>query len=96
MDADRWKKIEELYQAAIALPPGKRAEFLAQACPAGAGLRGEVLSLLAPGSRSRRWSNAAPLAMHRVLEIAAQIAGGLARGARGRHRASRSEAPTSW
>jgi Tol biopolymer transport system component len=47
MEADRWKKIQELYEAAIALPPEKRAEFLAQACPADAGLRGEVQSLLA-------------------------------------------------
>ena len=47
MEAERWKKIEGLYQAAIAQPPEKRAEFLAQACPADAGLRGEVQSLLA-------------------------------------------------
>ena len=25
MEADRWKKIEGLYEAAIALPPGRRA-----------------------------------------------------------------------
>jgi hypothetical protein len=32
MQADRWKKIEGLYQAAVALSPEKRAEYLAQAC----------------------------------------------------------------
>src|ERR1039457_3349379 len=47
MQADRWKQIQELYESAIALPPEKRAEFLEQACPADAGLRGEVQSLLA-------------------------------------------------
>src|ERR1039458_3481912 len=46
MQADRWKQIQELYEAAIALPPEKRAGFLEQACPADPGLRGEVQSLL--------------------------------------------------
>src|ERR1035441_5729340 len=46
MQAERWKEIQELYEAAIALPPEKRAGFLAQACPADAALRGEVQSLL--------------------------------------------------
>jgi len=46
MQADRWKRIQELYEAAIALPPEKRAEFLEQVCPADAGVRGEVQSLL--------------------------------------------------
>jgi len=44
MPPDRFKKIEELYQGAVALPAEKRAEFLAQADPA---LRDEVQSLLA-------------------------------------------------
>ena len=47
MQADRWKRIQELYEAAMAQQPEKRAEFLEQACPADAGLRGEVQSLLA-------------------------------------------------
>jgi serine/threonine protein kinase len=46
MQPDRWKQIQELYESAIALPPEKRAEFLAQACPANDGLRDEVQSLL--------------------------------------------------
>jgi hypothetical protein len=36
MEANRWRRIEELYEAAIALPPERRAAFLAQACPADA------------------------------------------------------------
>ena len=47
MQAERWKRIEELYQAALAQPPEKRAAFLAQACPDDPQLRGEVQSLLA-------------------------------------------------
>jgi len=41
MEPERWKQIQALYDSAIALPPEKRAEFLAQACPADAGLRSE-------------------------------------------------------
>jgi hypothetical protein len=47
MEPERWKHIQALYDSAIALPAEKRAEFLAQACPADAGLRSEVQSLLA-------------------------------------------------
>jgi len=47
MEADRWKQVQELYEGAVALPPDKRAEFLEQACPADASLRGDVQSLLA-------------------------------------------------
>jgi Tol biopolymer transport system component len=46
MQAERWKEIQELYEAAIALAPEKRAAFLEHACPADDGLRGEVRSLL--------------------------------------------------
>src|SRR5580700_1924730 len=46
MEADVWKKVEALYQAALAQPPEKRAAFLAQACPDDPQLRGEVQSLL--------------------------------------------------
>jgi hypothetical protein len=59
MQAERWKQIEELYQAALAQPPEKRAAFLAQACPDDPQLRGEVQSLLDqqadsfPGKRAR-------------------------------------------
>jgi hypothetical protein len=47
MEADRWQEIQRLYEGAIALPPGKRAAFLEQECPADVTLRGEVQSLLA-------------------------------------------------
>jgi len=46
MQAERWKQIEALVEAAQAQPPEKRAEFLRRACPEDAELRGEVESLL--------------------------------------------------
>jgi Tol biopolymer transport system component len=71
MQAERWKKVEELYEAAIALPPEKRAEFLAQACPADAGLRGEVQSLLAQQADS--FLESAPLSAIKTLSPGARL-----------------------
>ncbi len=45
MQAERWKSIEGLYEAAIALPPAQRSGFLEEAC-SDVQLRGEVQSLL--------------------------------------------------
>ena len=42
---ERWRSVEELYQAAIERPPEQRAAFLKEACP-DEGIRGEVESLL--------------------------------------------------
>jgi serine/threonine protein kinase len=54
MQADLWKKVEELFQAVQAEPPDKRADFLNQACPDDPEVRAEVQSLLdaAPGAAS--------------------------------------------
>src|ERR1039457_1021710 len=71
MQAERWKKVEELYEAAIALPPEKRADFLAQACPADAGLRGEVQSLLAQQADS--FLESAPLSAIKTLTPGARL-----------------------
>jgi len=46
MRAEQWKKVEELFEAATALPPEKRAAFLEQACSGDTELRSEVESLL--------------------------------------------------
>jgi len=46
MKAERWQQIEDLYQAAVAQPPERRAEFIEQACPGDPQLRAEVESLL--------------------------------------------------
>jgi serine/threonine-protein kinase len=71
MEADRWKKIQELYEAAIALPPEKRADFLEQASPADDGLRGEVQSLLAQPVDS--FLESAPLPAIKTLSAGARL-----------------------
>jgi serine/threonine protein kinase len=49
MDPDLWRRIEELYNAALGLEGGNRAEFLERACP-DTSIREEVLSLLEAAS----------------------------------------------
>jgi serine/threonine protein kinase len=46
VEAERWKQIEELCQAALEQPPETRAAFLERACPDDAKLRAEVQALL--------------------------------------------------
>jgi hypothetical protein len=71
MQADRWKRIQELYEAAIALPTEKRAEFLEHACPADAGLRGEVQSLLAQQADS--FLESTPISAIKTLSPVARL-----------------------
>ena len=52
MHADLWKKVETLYQAALAQSPEKRAAFLTQACPEDPQLRAKVQSLLDQQAKS--------------------------------------------
>src|SRR5262249_47460901 len=47
MDPDRWKRIEELFRAALDLDPAGRSSYLDGACGGDASLRREVDSLLA-------------------------------------------------
>ncbi|MBS0396643.1 MAG: serine/threonine protein kinase, partial [Proteobacteria bacterium] len=47
MDAARWQRIKDLFEAARALPAPERARFLAGECGTDAGLRAELDSLLA-------------------------------------------------
>ena len=46
MDAERWKRVDELLHSALAVPPDRRDEFLRQLCAGDAGLEQEVRSLL--------------------------------------------------
>ena len=46
MDADRWKQVDSLLQAALALPLQEREAFLLQACAGDENLEREVRSLL--------------------------------------------------
>jgi Tol biopolymer transport system component len=52
MEAERWRQIEALLEAALKQPPEKRAAFLAEACAGDLQLRGEVESLLAQNADS--------------------------------------------
>jgi hypothetical protein len=52
MTADRWRQIEELCHAALALAPAERPRFLADACAGDDALRREVESLLAREPRA--------------------------------------------
>lgn len=47
MKADRWRQVEQLYDAAIDLPAAERARFAQEACAGDEDLRRELLSLLA-------------------------------------------------
>ena len=46
MNPERWKKVDDLLEAALECPPSERAAFLEQACAGDDELRGELESLL--------------------------------------------------
>jgi len=46
MDAERWKRVDDLLQSVLAVPDDQQEEFLRQACAGDAGLEQEVQSLL--------------------------------------------------
>ena len=71
MPAERWRKIEPLYEAAAALPPEKRADFLALVCPHDAELRQEVQSLLAQNADS--FLASAPVSAVKTLAVGARL-----------------------
>ena len=52
MDSERWRRIEELFHAALALDPKSQQTFLSNACGADAELRRELESLLAQGEKA--------------------------------------------
>jgi serine/threonine protein kinase/Tfp pilus assembly protein PilF len=66
MDADRWREIERLCQAALERPENQRAAFLDQACAGDAALRDEVGSILAQGEHGASFIESP------ALEVAAQ------------------------
>src|SRR5438477_190051 len=51
--AERWRQVEELYQAALDRTPAERRALLAERCKGDEDLRIEVESLL----RTRTWAN---------------------------------------
>jgi hypothetical protein len=46
MDAERWKRVDELLQTALQVPAEQQEEFLRQACAGDTALLDEVRSLL--------------------------------------------------
>ena len=46
MDAERWRRVDQLLQSALLVPPARRDEFLCRECAGDAALEGEVRSLL--------------------------------------------------
>jgi len=71
MQAERWKKVEQFYQAALAVPREKRDEFLASTCADDAELREEVRSLLAQNTDS--FLESAPLAAKNALSAGSKL-----------------------
>ncbi|MEO8661594.1 MAG: protein kinase [Bryobacteraceae bacterium] len=61
MQVERWKRIEELYQAALAEPPEKRTEFLTHACADHPSLQREVESLLNLASEAGSFLEHSPI-----------------------------------
>ncbi len=52
LNPDRWRRIEELFEAALERQPDRRGEYLAEACAGDAGLRREVEKLLAADAQT--------------------------------------------
>jgi len=46
MSPERWREIEEIFQAAVEMPPAGRASYLAERCGSDDELKAEVLKLL--------------------------------------------------
>jgi len=61
MELERWQKIEELYNAAMAQPVEKRADILQRACPGDSELRAEVESLLVAAGGASSFLEGSPV-----------------------------------
>jgi eukaryotic-like serine/threonine-protein kinase len=70
MDAERWKRIDELLQAALRMPPERQQEFLRQQCGSDAELLEEVRSLLTSDRKAGSFLESPGV---RVADLAAQM-----------------------
>ncbi len=70
MDAERWKRVDELLQAALAIPAEQREEFLRQQCGDDSELQEEVRSLLTSHRKAGSFLESPGL---HVAEVAAQL-----------------------
>ena len=71
MQADLWKKVEALYQAALTQPSGERAAFLLQVCPDDHRLRSEVQALL--DQQADSFLESAPVSAIKAVAPAAKL-----------------------
>src|ERR1039458_4449333 len=71
VQAERWKQIEELCQAALEQPPETRAAFLERACPNDAKLRAEVQALL--NQQADSFLEGAPVSAIKALGAGAKL-----------------------
>jgi hypothetical protein len=55
MKAERWKRVNDLFQSAVERAPGERAAFLDEACHGDGDLRCEVESLLTSHVRAENF-----------------------------------------
>ena len=62
MNAERWARLDEVFSAAIGLPPEARGAYVAEACGTGTSLRAEVERLLAAHERAGRFIETPALA----------------------------------
>src|ERR1700680_4475065 len=70
MESERWKRVDDLLQAALELPPAGRAEFLRHACAGDEALEREVRSLVASEEA------AGGFLLSPAIEVAARAAAG--------------------
>lgn len=67
MNQATWQKIEELFNAALELPPEKRSEFLKVSCPGDFEIKNEVKELLAETEREDSFLGKPFLSMGMIL-----------------------------
>ncbi len=60
MSPEQWKKIDELLDAALDLPPERHSAFLDEACDGDADLRRELESLLAAHQKAGSFIETTP------------------------------------
>src|SRR5271165_1875799 len=70
MDAERWKRVDELLQAALQVPTERQEEFLRQQCGGDSELLEEVRSLLTSDRKAGSFLESPGL---HVAEVAAQL-----------------------
>jgi len=70
MDAERWKRVDELLQAALQVPRGQREDFLRQQCGGDSELLEEVRSLLTSDRKAGSFLESPGV---HVAEVAAQL-----------------------